>query len=58
VVELGVPLQVGERGAARVVVAPRVELQPVPSAEPLVALGAEVRPRLREGEVDIEDVGA
>ena len=58
VVELRVPLERRERGAARLVVARRVELEAVPRAEPPVALGPEVGPRLRDREVDVEDNGA
>ena len=52
------PLERRERRAARLVVAGRVELEPVARAEPPVALGAEVRARLGDREIDVEDDGA
>ena len=55
VAQLGMPLERLDRGRARLGVARRVELEPVALAEPPVALGAEVRPRLGEREVDVEE---
>lgn len=58
VVELGMPLEVDERRAPRVVVAPRVERQPMARAQARIALRSEIRSRFREGEVDVEHDGA
>ena len=58
VLELRVALERRERVATRFVVAGRIELEAVPPAEPLIPLRAEVRPRLRDREVDVEDNGA
>ena len=51
-------LQVDERRVARRLVARRVEREPVPLAAADVALGHQLRPRLREREVDVEENGA
>ncbi len=49
------PLQRRERRAPRLVVARRVELEPVALPEPRVTLGAEVGAGLGDREVDVED---
>ncbi len=55
--ELRMALDLCDRPGARLRVAVRVELEPVLATELDVPLGAEVRPRLGEGEVDVEEHG-
>ena len=55
VVELRMPLEPGDCGAARLVVAPRVELEAIAEAKSLVALRPEIGARPGEREVDVED---
>src|SRR5437764_396659 len=57
VVELGMPLDFGERRAACVVVAVGVERQPMPLTEAAVALRPEHGPWLGDRVVDVEDNG-
>src|SRR5205085_1272804 len=57
VLELRVALERRKGRPPRVLVACRIERQPVPGAEPRIALGPEVGPRPRDREVDIEDHG-
>src|SRR5581483_556762 len=57
VVELGVPLQVGHGRRPRLLVAGRVEVEPEARAEPPIAVRAEVRARLGDREVDVEEDG-
>ena len=55
--ELGVALDLCDRPGACLEVGVRVELEPVLAAQVDVPLGAEVGPRLGEGEVDVEEHG-
>src|SRR5437764_878275 len=57
VVELRVALQRRDRVPAGLVVAVRGEVEAEVRPEPAIALGPEVRARLREREVDVEDDG-
>ena len=56
--ELGVRAQILEGGEARLLVAGRVELEPVCRPDPAIRLGPELGPRPREREVDVEDDSA
>ena len=58
VLELGVALEIVDRGAARIFVARGVEDDSEALAETPVSLGAEIRPGLGEREVDVEEDGA
>ena len=49
------PLEIDERGVSRVLVPRRVERETVPLAAADVALGHQLRPGLREREVDVEE---
>ena len=55
VVELRMPLDSLDRGRPSVRVPARIELEPEASAERLVALRPEIRARLDEREVDVEE---
>ena len=55
--ELRMALKVLERRATRLLVASAVEGQPVPGADPLVPLRAELGPGPEQGEVDVEEDG-
>src|SRR5204863_9700812 len=55
VVELGVPLHLGERRGSGVLVPRRVEVEPVTATELAVAVRAEVGTGTGESEVDVED---
>src|SRR5438105_15651381 len=57
VVELRMTLERRDRGLARLLVARGVEYEPMPLAEPPIALGTELRSRPREREVDVEEDG-
>ena len=57
VVELRVPLDRLDRGGARLRVSRGVELEPEPPSEQLIAVRAQVGPRLDEREVDVEEDG-
>ena len=57
VLELGVHPQVGEGRDPRLLVALRVEAEPVRVPHPPVRIGPELRPGPREGEVDVEQDG-
>ena len=54
VLELGMALERLERVPASILVAGRVEVEPVALAEPPVPVWAEVRARLGQREVDVE----
>ena len=55
VVELGMALELADRSRARLLVARRVEVEPVAEPKPLVALRPEIGPGPRKSEVDVED---
>ena len=55
VLELGMALEARDGREARVLVAIGIERQPVTLTRAAVALGPELRPRLEEREVDVEE---
>ena len=55
--EVGVALEVRDRGPSRIVVALGLEAQAVASADPAVALRPELRPGPEQREVDVEQNG-
>ena len=52
--EIASPLQLLDRSEPRPVVPPRIEHKPVPLPKPPVPLGPQLRPRPKQGEVDVE----